>query len=41
MWLSFGMLNSENSLNAKIKLQNTGDLCSYVKIKLTPKGINI
>ncbi|XP_006619497.1 uncharacterized protein LOC102681909 isoform X1 [Apis dorsata] len=39
MWLSFGMLNSENSLNAKIKLQNTGDLCSYVKIKLTPKAV--
>lgn len=39
MWLSLGMLNSGGSLNAKIKLQNTGDLCSYVKIKLIPKGI--
>ncbi|XP_026299721.1 uncharacterized protein LOC100576185 isoform X2 [Apis mellifera] len=39
MWLSLGMLNSESSLSAKIKLQNTGDLCSYVKIKLTPKAV--
>lgn len=39
MWLSLGILNSGSSLNAKIKLQNIGDLCSYVKIKLTPKGI--
>ncbi|XP_076244195.1 spindle defective 2 [Calliopsis andreniformis] len=39
MWLSLGTLNSGGSLNAKIKLQNTGDLCSYVKIKLTPKAV--
>ena len=39
MWLSLGTLNSGGSLKAKIKLQNTGDLCSYVKIKLTPKAV--
>ncbi|XP_043252689.1 uncharacterized protein LOC122397529 isoform X2 [Colletes gigas] len=39
MWLSLGTLNSGGSLNSKIKLQNTGDLCSYVKIKLTPKAV--
>lgn len=39
MWLSLGTLNSGGSLNAKIKLQNNGDLCSYVKIKLTPKAV--
>ncbi|XP_043515781.1 uncharacterized protein LOC122531709 isoform X1 [Frieseomelitta varia] len=39
MWLSLGILNSGSSLNAKIKLQNIGDLCSYVKIKLTPKAV--
>ncbi|XP_026670339.1 uncharacterized protein LOC108626103 isoform X2 [Ceratina calcarata] len=39
MWLSLGSLNSGGSLNAKIKLQNNGDLCSYVKIKLTPKAV--
>lgn len=38
MWLSLGTLASGGSLNAKIKLQNTGDLCSYTKIKLMPKG---
>ncbi|OAD54785.1 hypothetical protein WN48_05984 [Eufriesea mexicana] len=40
MWLSLGILNSEGSLNAKIKLQNTGDLCSYIKIKLIPKEVH-
>ncbi|KAK1124792.1 hypothetical protein K0M31_006152 [Melipona bicolor] len=39
MWLSLGILNSGSSLNAKIKLQNIGDLCSYVKIKLIPKAV--
>ncbi|KOC62216.1 hypothetical protein WH47_03974 [Habropoda laboriosa] len=39
MWLSLGILNSGGSLNAKIKLQNIGDLCSYVKIKLVPKAV--
>ncbi|XP_076393461.1 spindle defective 2 isoform X3 [Megachile rotundata] len=39
MWLSLGTLNSGGSLKAKIKLQNTGDLCSYAKIKLTPKAV--
>ncbi|XP_015438820.1 PREDICTED: LOW QUALITY PROTEIN: uncharacterized protein LOC107193823 [Dufourea novaeangliae] len=39
MWLSLGTLNSSGSLNAKLKLQNTGDLCSYVKIKLVPKAV--
>ncbi|XP_053982063.1 uncharacterized protein LOC128878148 isoform X1 [Hylaeus volcanicus] len=39
MWLSLGSLDSGGSLSSKIKLQNTGDLCSYVKIKLTPKAV--
>lgn len=39
MWLSLGTLSPGGSLNAKIKLQNTGDLCSYVNMKLTPKGL--
>ncbi|XP_076167706.1 spindle defective 2 isoform X3 [Ptiloglossa arizonensis] len=39
MWLSLGTLASGGSLNAKIKLQNTGDLCSYTKIKLMPKAV--
>ncbi|CAK9815019.1 hypothetical protein ANTPLA_LOCUS8458 [Anthophora plagiata] len=39
MWLSLGTLNSGGSLNARIKLQNIGDLCSYVKIKLVPKAV--
>ena len=39
MWLSLGTLDSGGSLSAKIKLQNTGDLHSYVKIKLTPKAV--
>ncbi|XP_033342551.2 spindle defective 2 isoform X3 [Megalopta genalis] len=39
MWLSLGQLNSGGSLNARLRLQNTGDLCSYVKIKLIPKAV--
>lgn len=39
MWLSLGTVNSGGSLHAKLRLQNTGDLCSYVKIKLIPKGL--
>lgn len=39
MWLPLGKLTSGGSLNAKIKLENVGDLCSYAKIKLTPKAI--
>ncbi|XP_031849368.1 spindle defective 2 [Nomia melanderi] len=39
MWLSLGTLNSGGSLSAKLRLQNTGDLCSYVKIKLIPKAV--
>ncbi|XP_078046228.1 spindle defective 2 isoform X2 [Augochlora pura] len=39
MWLSLGQLNSGGSLNARLRLQNTGDLCSYVKIKLVPKAV--
>lgn len=39
MWLSLGILRCGRTPRAKIKLQNIGDLCSYVKIKLIPKGI--
>ncbi|XP_076647680.1 spindle defective 2 isoform X2 [Halictus rubicundus] len=39
MWLSLGTLNSVGSLNARLRLQNNGDLCSYVKIKLIPKAV--
>lgn len=38
MWLSLGHMNAGGILSAKIKLQNTGDLCSYAVVKLTPKG---
>lgn len=38
LWLSLGSLNAGGTLDAKIKLQNTGDLHSYAKVKLTPKG---
>ncbi|KAG7207409.1 hypothetical protein KM043_009059 [Ampulex compressa] len=39
MWLSLGTLTSGSSLNAKIKLQNNGDLYAFAKIKLTPKAL--
>ncbi|XP_043267415.1 uncharacterized protein spd-2 isoform X2 [Venturia canescens] len=39
LWLSLGSLNAGGTLDAKIKLQNTGDLSSYAKIKLTPKAV--
>ncbi|OXU30778.1 hypothetical protein TSAR_008772 [Trichomalopsis sarcophagae] len=39
MWLSLGTLNSEGVLHAKIRLQNTGDLMGFTKIKLTPKAL--
>lgn len=39
MWLPLGKLSSGGILNANIKLENIGDLCSYAKVKLTPKGI--
>lgn len=39
MWLSLGKLNSGEILKAKIKLENIGDLHSYAKVKLIPKGI--
>ncbi|XP_060816433.1 uncharacterized protein LOC132907390 [Bombus pascuorum] len=39
MWLSLGILSCGRSPRAKIKLQNIGDLCSYVKIKLIPKAV--
>lgn len=38
MWLSLGKM-SGGSLDAKIKLENLGDLSCYVKLKLIPKGI--
>lgn len=40
MWLPLGKLNSGEILNAKIKLENIGDLYSYAKVKLIPKGIS-
>ena len=40
LWLSLGSLNAGGTLDARIKLQNTGDLCSFAKVKLTPKGTN-
>ncbi|XP_076290421.1 spindle defective 2 isoform X3 [Lasioglossum baleicum] len=39
MWLSVGTLNSGRSLHARLRLQNTGDLCSYCKIKLIPTAV--
>ncbi|XP_050579374.1 uncharacterized protein LOC126917036 isoform X3 [Bombus affinis] len=39
MWLSLGILRCGRTPRAKIKLQNIGDLCSYVKIKLIPKAV--
>ncbi|XP_015189371.1 PREDICTED: uncharacterized protein LOC107073294 isoform X2 [Polistes dominula] len=39
MLLPLGKLNSDGILNANIKLENIGDLCSYAKVKLTPKAI--
>ncbi|KAL2741701.1 uncharacterized protein V1477_009330 [Vespula maculifrons] len=39
MWLPLGKLNSGEILNAKIKLENIGDLYSYAKVKLIPKAI--
>ncbi|XP_043494770.1 uncharacterized protein LOC122519426 isoform X1 [Polistes fuscatus] len=39
MWLPLGKLSSGGILNANIKLENVGDLCSYAKVKLTPKAI--
>jgi len=40
MWLPLGNLYSETMiLNAKIKLDNTGDLRSFAKITVIPKGL--
>ncbi|XP_023289269.1 uncharacterized protein LOC105701104 isoform X1 [Orussus abietinus] len=39
MWLSLGNLNSGGSLEARIKLKNTGNLKAYAKVALTPKAI--
>ncbi|XP_046476068.1 uncharacterized protein spd-2 isoform X2 [Neodiprion pinetum] len=39
MWLSLGYMNTVGNLSAKIKLQNTGNLCSYAVIKLIPKAL--
>ncbi|XP_043466688.1 uncharacterized protein LOC122501361 isoform X2 [Leptopilina heterotoma] len=38
MWLSLGKM-SGGSLDAKIKLENLGDLSCYVKLKLIPKAV--
>lgn len=39
VWLSLGTLFSGTTkLRANIKLQNTGDLRSFAKIKVVPKG---
>ncbi|XP_051156688.1 uncharacterized protein LOC127278761 isoform X2 [Leptopilina boulardi] len=38
MWLSLGKM-SGGSLDAKIKLENLGDLACYVKLKLIPKAV--
>ncbi|XP_012220276.2 uncharacterized protein spd-2 isoform X2 [Linepithema humile] len=41
MWLKLGTLDSETTpLKANITLQNIGDLCSFAKIKIVPKGIS-
>jgi len=40
MWLSLGALSSETTvLTANITLQNVGDLSSFAKIKVVPKGL--
>jgi len=40
MWLSFGALSSETTvLTSNITLQNVGDLSSFAKIKVVPKGL--
>jgi len=40
MWLSLGALASETTvLTANITLQNVGDLSSFAKIKVVPKGL--
>lgn len=40
MWLSLGTLSSGTKvLRTNIKLQNTGDLRSFAKIKVVPKGL--
>ncbi|XP_033220185.1 centrosomal protein of 192 kDa isoform X3 [Belonocnema kinseyi] len=38
MWLSLGKMTG-GSLDAKIKLENLGDLTCYVKLKLIPKAV--
>lgn len=41
MWLSLGNLYSETTtLSANIRLDNIGDLCSFAKITVLPKGIS-
>jgi len=41
MWLSLGNLYSETTtLSANITLDNVGDLCSFAKITVIPKGLN-
>ncbi|XP_008545449.1 uncharacterized protein LOC103569755 [Microplitis demolitor] len=39
MWLPLGKLNSNGTLNTRIKLENTGDLSAYAKISLVPKAV--
>ncbi|CAG5108497.1 Protein of unknown function [Cotesia congregata] len=39
MWLPLGKLNSNGTLNTKIRLENTGDLSAYAKISLAPKAV--
>jgi len=40
MWLSLGALSAETTvLTANITLQNVGDLSSFAKIKVVPKGL--
>jgi len=41
IWLSLGNLYSETTtLSANIRLDNVGDLCSFAKVTVMPKGLN-
>ncbi|XP_046740722.1 uncharacterized protein LOC124408088 isoform X2 [Diprion similis] len=39
MWLSLGHMDTVGNLSARIKLQNTGNLCSYAVVKVIPKAL--
>lgn len=40
LWLTLGTLSSGiTTLETNFRLQNIGDLCTFAKIKIIPKGI--